>query len=62
MVILLSILERSESVDLHCEVRNEALFISVGYRSGFLGHWAHEDLAKEVLVLADDGRTHCSSF
>ena len=29
------------------EVRNEALFVSVGYRSGFLGHWAHEELAKE---------------
>lgn len=29
-------------------VRNEVLFISVGYRSGFLGHWAHEDLAKEA--------------
>jgi len=29
-------------------VRNEALFVSVGYRSGFLGHWAHEELAKEA--------------
>ena len=41
--------ELSPSESVH-EVRNEALFISVGYRSGFLGHWAHEDLAKEVLM------------
>ena len=30
------------------EVRNEALFVSVGYRSGYLGHWAHEELAREA--------------
>eukprot|EP00913_Durusdinium_trenchii_P011465 g10765.t1 len=29
-------------------VRNEALFVSVGYRSGYLGHWAHEELAREA--------------
>ncbi|CAE7391117.1 ache [Symbiodinium sp. CCMP2592] len=28
-------------------VRNDAIFISVGYRSGFLGHWVHEQLAEE---------------
>ena len=39
------------SVLVGSEVRNEALFISVGYRSGFLGHWAHEDLAKEVVMM-----------
>eukprot|EP00439_Symbiodinium_sp_Y106_P042179 s419_g5.t1 len=30
-------------------VRNDAIFISVGYRSGFLGHWVHEQLAEEEL-------------
>ena len=29
------------------QVRNDAVFISVSYRSGFLGHWAHQELAKE---------------
>lgn len=29
----------------------------VGYRSGFLGHWAHEDLAKEALKPQDVKRS-----
>lgn len=36
-----------DGISIAFEVRNEALFVSVGYRSGFLGHWAHEELAKE---------------